>query len=202
MTTLLFTGFGVEAQEVKLPAPDKKGGSSLMETLWQRKSEREFSNKELSQKDLSNLLWAACGVNRPNDGKRTNPTARNLQEVTLYVFFADRVCCYDHKAHSLTQVAKGDHRALLASGQEFVLQAPVTLLMVANMESFGEKGDIRQWMGAVDAGIVSENINLFCAAYGFATVPRFMMDRDALTKLLGLSDKQVAILNNPVGYRK
>ena len=120
--TIFLTTVSVNAQDTKLPAPDKKGGSSVMEALWQRKTERTFSDKKLSEKELANLLWAACGVNRPENEKRTNPnpTARNLQEVTVYAFLPDRVCLYEHKTHTLKTIAKGDHRNLLAMGQNFV----------------------------------------------------------------------------------
>ena len=174
----------------------------MMETLWNRKSERTFTNKQLSDQDLSNLLWAACGINRTENGKRTNPTARNKQEVSVYAFFADRVCLYDYKTHALKTVAKGDYRKLLAKGQDFVLKAPVTLLLVVNLNMYDKIEDSSFLMGAADAGIVSQNINLFCAAYGLSTVTRATMDNDAIEQLLGLVDNQFPLLNNPVGYSK
>lgn len=190
------------SQETSLPAVAKKGGISMMETLWKRKSERTFSNKLLSDNDLSNLLWAACGINRAENGKRTNPTALNKQEVSVYVFLADRVALYDYKGHTLKTVAKGDHRKLLAQGQDFVLEAPVTLVLVGDLSVFGARNERSLTMVAADAGIVSQNINLFCAAYGLATVTRATMDQEGIARLLGLSDTQLPILNNPVGYGK
>lgn len=200
--TIFLTTVSANAQETKLPAPDKKGGSSVMEALWQRKTERTFSDKKLSEKELANLLWAACGVNRPENEKRTNPTARNLQEVTVYAFLPDRVCLYEHKTHTLKTIAKGDHRNLLAMGQNFVLQAPVTLLMVVDMALYTKRDEVAVTMGAADAGIVSQNINLYCAAFGLNTVTRATMDRTAIAKLLGLTPDQIPILNNPVGHSK
>ena len=200
--TIFLTAMLVNAQDTKLPAPDKKGGSTMMEAFWQRKSDRTFSDKKLSEKELGNQLWAACGVNRPENGKRTNPTARNLQEVSVYAFLPDRVCRYEHKTHSLKTVAKGDHRNLLAKGQDFVLQAPVTLLVVVDMALYGKRDEVAVSMGAADAGIVSQNINLCCAAFGLSTVTRGTMDREAITKLLGLTADQMPILNNPVGHSK
>lgn len=202
LTAIISTTLVSSAQDKKLPAPDKKGGSSMMETLWNRKSERTFTNKQLSDQDLSNLLWAACGINRTENGKRTNPTARNKQEVSVYAFFADRVCLYDHKTHSLKTVTKGDYRKLLAKGQDFVLKAPVTLLLVVNLNMYDKIEDSSFLMGAADAGIVSQNINLFCAAYGLSSVTRATMDNDAIEQLLGLVDNQFPLLNNPVGYSK
>ena len=174
----------------------------MMEALWQRKTDRTFSDKKLSEKELANLLWAACGINRPENGKRTNPTARNLQEISLYVFFPEHVCLYDHKTHSLKTVATGDHRKLLATGQDFVLQAPVTLLTVVDMSKYTKRDEVALTMAAADAGIVSQNINLFCAAFGLNTVTRGSMDREAISKLLGLTADQMPVLNNPVGHSK
>ena len=202
IASMLCTAVAANAQDTKLPAPDKKGGSSMMEALWQRKTDRTFSDKKLSEKELANLLWATCGINRPENGKRTNPTARNLQEICLYVFFPERVCLYDHKTHSLKTVATGDHRKLLATGQDFVLKAPVTLLTVVDMSKYTKRDEVALTMAAADAGIVSQNINLFCAAFGLNTVTRGSMDREAISKLLGLTADQMPVLNNPVGHSK
>lgn len=202
MSIFCLTSLSGKAQEIKLPVPDKTGGISVMEAFWQRKTDRKFSNKVLSEKELSNLLWAACGVNRADSGKRTNPTANNAQEISVYVFLSDCVCMYDHSTHSLKTVVDGDHRNILAMGQDFVLQVPVTLVIVVDMEKFGDRYEMMQPMGAADAGIVSQNINLFCAAYGLCTVTRGTMNREAVSKLLGLTEKQIPMLNNPVGHGK
>lgn len=200
VTTFLLMGISCFAQTTKLPTPDMKRQTiSVMETYKQRKSVREYSAKALSEQDLSDLLWAAQGQNR-EDGHLTSPTAMNRQEIRLYVFTEKSVSLYDPQANTLTQVASGDHRGIMASGQDFVKNAPVVLLMVADMDKFRSNNQHAQWMVAVDAGIVCENINLFCSAAGLCTVPRGTMDSKAISTLLGLNDNQIPLINNPVGY--
>ena len=200
VTTFLLMGISCFAQTTKLPTPDMKRQTiSVMETYKQRKSVREYSAKALSEQDLSDLLWAAQGQNR-EDGHLTSPTAMNRQEIRLYVFTEKSVSLYDPQANALTQVASGDHRGIMASGQDFVKNAPVVLLMVADMDKFRSNNQHAQWMVAVDTGIVCENINLFCSAAGLCTVPRGTMDSKAISTLLGLNDNQIPLINNPVGY--
>ena len=154
----------------------------------------------------SNLLWSAAGINRPEEGKRTNPTALNTQEIDIYVFTPEGVYLYDFKDNSLRIKAEGDHRALGAGtkafSQDFVLEAPVSLVLVANVGKFERKNDFNPMMAMADAGIVSQNINLFCAANGLATVPRASMDGDGIRALLNLDASFLPALNNPVGYAK
>ena len=200
VTTFLLMGISCFAQTTKLPTPDMKRQTiSVMETYKQRKSVREYSAKALSEQDLSDLLWAAQGQNR-EDGHLTSPTAMNRQEIRLYVFTEKSVSLYDPQANTLTQLASGDHRGIMASGQDFVKNAPVVLLMVADMDKFRSNNQHAQWMVAVDTGIVCENINLFCSAAGLCTVPRGTMDSKAISTLLGLNDNQIPLINNPVGY--
>ncbi|MDR3193923.1 MAG: SagB/ThcOx family dehydrogenase [Tannerella sp.] len=189
-------------QAIKLNAPDKKRGSAMMQTFSDRHSDREFSRQELDLQDLSDLLWAANGVNR-KDGKRTAPSAMNRQEIDVYVVRADGAYLYDAPSHSLKPVAGGDHRAAVAGQQDYVKTAPASLVMVINLDKLGDpNAGHTKLMGAVDAGIVSQNINLFCAAVGLSTVPRASMDQAELRKVLKLSDTQLPIMNNPVGYPK
>lgn len=196
------TTMGSMAQDIKLPAPNMKQKSmTVVEALATRHSVREYSSKELSQQELSNLCWAAFGKSRDNQ-HRTAPTAMNKKEIRLYVFTSKGVYEYQALENNLKQVAKGDNRKLLAAGQDFVTSAPVSLLMVIDYELFGSQGEHAQLMGCVDAGNVSENINLYCQAVGLCTVPRATMDSAAISKLLGLTAKQQPIMNNPVGYPK
>lgn len=190
------------AQERMLPAPDmNRSSAGIMDALNARRSVREYSPKELSEQDLADLLWAAQGKNR-EDGRMTSPTARNRQEILLYVFTAEGVSLYDHDRHSLKKVVEGDHRKLIAGPQAFAKTAPVCLLMVADFGKYGSDAEHAKMMVYCDAGIVSENINLYCAAVGLCTVPRGIMDVDGLVSLLGLGNKQIPVLNNPVGYPK
>ena len=151
-------------QDIALKAPDKKGGLSIMESLWQRKSVRSFSDKKLSDQMLSNLLWAAYGINRPEENKRTAPTAMNRQEIRLYAATEDGTYFYNAHKNVLEALTKGDVRPL---------KAPVVLIIAA--ESASDYVNI-------DGGIVSQNISLFCAGNGLATVARVSMDKNALSK--------------------
>lgn len=195
------------AQETKLPAPNKNRGLALTKALSVRRSVREFSPKMLSRQDLSDLLWSAAGINN-KEGRRTAPSALNLQDVTVYVFTETGVAKYIPTTHSLKTIVTGDHRQLVAGQQNFVMTAPVSLVLVSDLTKF-QKGDTTKepdkrsyMMGSVDVGNVSENINLFCAATGLSTVPRASMDSEGIQKLLHLTPYQLPIMNNPVGYKK
>lgn len=200
MAAMLCTSVSM-AQNVQLPAPATMGGKGVVETLWNRQSGTKFSDKMLSQQDLSNLLFAAIGVNREN-GKLTSPTASNKQEIRIFVFTAEGVSEYLNVENGLNPVATGDHRDLIAGMQNWVKTAPVVLLIVADGQKFGRTDERAKTMMAVDAGIVSENINIFCAGTGLVTRPRASMDTEAIKSLLGLDDSQLPLLNNPVGYGK
>lgn len=189
------------AQQVtKLPAPDLgRKTSTVAQAYKDRKSTREFSRKELSLQDLSDLLWAAQGQNR-EDGRLTAPTAMNRQEIRVYLFGKDNVSLYDPYANTLTLKAEGDHRDIIAQSQDFVREAPVVLVYVADGDAFGKTDEMSKRMMAIDVGIVSQNVNIFCSAAGFVTVPRAYMDNAAISRLLGLNENQFPMLNNPVGY--
>ena len=173
-----------------------------MEALSNRRSDREYSAKPLSEQDISDLLWAAYGINR-DDGRRTAPTATNAQEIDLYLFNETGGYYYNAKDNILEPRCAGDLRKLFANGQDFVLGAPVILLMVGDIEKLrGDDKDRKLRLACMDAGIVSQNINLFCASRGLATVPRAMMEENAIRDILNLKEFQHPILNNPVGYKK
>jgi SagB-type dehydrogenase family enzyme len=192
-----------ELKVIKLEAPDKTGGAPLMKVFNDRKSDREFAPDKLKPKDLSNLLWAANGINRA-DGKRTAPSAINAQDVDIYVVLPEGAYLYDAKAHALNPVAAGDYRAAVAGGgQAFVKTAPVSLVLVSDLSRLSKNPDDgTRLMAAVDVGIVSQNINIACAGLGLATVPRGSMDQEALKKALKLTTTQLLLINNPVGYPK
>lgn len=204
LSALLLIITSMNAQDLKgiqLNAPNKNRGTTVMKALADRHSEREYASKELSIEDLSDLLWAANGINRP-DGKRTAPSALNKQDVDIYVVLKEGAYLYDAQSNSLKPLAKGDHRSAVAGGQDFVNEAPVCLVLVSDLSRFGNTSDHTKLMGAVDVGIVCQNINLFCSAAGLSTVPRATMNIAALKSILKLSDSQLPIMNNPVGYPK
>ena len=190
------------AQDIDLPAPSRTGGSSVMEAFWQRQSVRDFAPDSLSLQDLSDLMFAAQGINRPESAHITAPSAMNKQEVDLYVFLPGGVYLYDKAAHRLVQRADSDERALVAGFQDFVKTAPVVLVLVANLERFGQYDSFAMNMVCVDTGIVAQNINLFCAGRGLGSVPRALMSTKEISQRLGLSDMEVPIMNVVLGYPK
>ena len=191
-----------DIKPVKLPAPQMQGGKPLMQALKERKTDRAFSSKELPQQTLSDMLWAADGINRPDSGRRTAPSAKNMQEIDIYVAKADGVYLYDAKANMLTPVLPGDIRALTGK-QAFVKDAPVNLVFVAD---FSKMGDLKEadanFYAATDTGFISENVYLFCSSSGLATVVRAMVDKPALAKAMKLRPDQQVILTQTVGYPK
>lgn len=190
-----------DAQSTVLPQPEMTGGLQIMDAFAARKSVREFSTEEIDPQTLSNMLWATCGVNRVTEGKRTNPTAMNRQEILVYVLTKDGASLYHPESNALELIAGGDHRQLVASGQDFVMQAPVSIVFVGDHNRFGMEGEKARMMVAVDAGIACENLCLYCAGAGLSTVPRATMDIAGLRKVLRLTDKQEPIMNNPVGFK-
>lgn len=188
---------------IKLPKPNLNRSGAVMKALSERQSTREYASKALSLADLSDLLWAANGINRNDSGKRTAPSAMNKQDVDVYVVLPEGTYLYDAKKHQLNLVAEGDHRGAVAGGQAFVKTAPVSLVLVSDISRFGDAKSARnQLMGAMDAGIVSQNISLFCSSANLATVPRASMDFDQLKKVLKLKETQMSMMNHPVGYFK
>lgn len=204
LVCLVFSAAAFAADKViKLPNPNLKRAGTVMKALFDRHSTREYAAKSLSLSDLSDLLWAANGVNRKDSGKRTAPSALNKQDVDVYVVLPDGSYLYDAKNHQLNLVSEGDHRGAVAGGQAFVKSAPVSLVLVSDIARFGDAKNARnQLMGAMDAGIVSQNISLFCSSANLATVPRASMDMDQLKKALKLKDSQIPMMNHPIGYFK
>lgn len=198
-TAMLCMVMVAAAQEVQpLPKPDKKAKMTLFQALDRRESVREYSDREIPERTLSNLLWAACGINRPGQGRITAPSAINVQDITVYVCRQDGAWKYDAAAHALTKVSDKDLRKQVAGFQDFAATAPVSLVLVSDISKVRNHSEL----GAMDAGYVSENICLACTALGLATVPRATMDKAELAKELKLSDSEVLMLNNPVGYKK
>ena len=203
-SVILLCAFYLQAQElsvIRLNAPDKTRGSAIMKALSDRQSVREFSPEALKPQDLSDLLWAANGINRP-DGKRTAASCRNFQDVELYVVLPEGVYVYDAKEHALNPVVSGDYRGAVASRQEFAKTAPLCIVLVADMTKYGDMSEASKLMAAIDVGIVCQNINVACAGLGLATVPRGTMDQATLRTALKLSDHHLLLMNNPVGYPK
>ena len=187
-----------------LPKPKTDGGMPLMEALKKRQTSRQFADRKLPDQVLSNMLWAACGVNR-EDGKRTAPTAVNCQEIDVYVAKADGLWLFDAKANDLKLVLDKDIRALTGK-QEFVKDAAVNLIFVADFAKMG--GPMAKSMteadkvlySAADTGFVSQNVYLFCASEGLATVFRGAVDQQKLNRALRLESEQFVAFAQTVGY--
>ena len=176
---------------IALPAPQIHGGRPLMEALALRSTSRSFSKDELPPQTLSNLLWAAEGINRPREGKRTAPSAMDWQETDIYVVMSSGAYVYDALANSLKPVAGGDYRALTGS-QDFVKDAPVTLVYVANADRMkGASGGLSESMMWADTAFISENVYLFAASENLATGVRAMINRPALAQALKLDARAV-----------
>ena len=185
------------AETIKLPAPDADSGVTVMQALKARHSERAFSDKDVPMDVLSGVLWAANGFNRPD--KRTNATGMNKQTIMVYAIMKSGAYRYDAKENVLVKVCGEDLRQAVAGAQSFAATAPVSLLITADVSDPVYKGN---WstLSHYDAGIVSGNIYLYCAANGLATVCRRTMDQDALKKALKLPNTTVLHLNHPIGY--
>jgi nitroreductase len=217
-------GQAPELKTIKLDEPNKTRGLPVMQAFALRASVREWSDKDLSLRDLSDLLWAADGINRP-DGRRTAPSAMNAQDVDIYVFMKEGGYKYDAASQSLVPIVAGDYRLAVTPprggpapkpgekpeakpmaappAKPAPTVAPVLLILVTDIGKFrmGETGTKLRF-GTLDVGIVSENIGVFCAGTGLATRPRAGMDTVKIKELLKLTDTQVPLLNHPVGYPK
>jgi hypothetical protein len=239
-------------QTIKLNEPNKKRGLPVMEALSVRASVREWSDKDLSLQDLSDLLWAANGINRPDSKKRTAASAMNAQDVDIYIFRKDGAYLYDAANQALIPVVAGDYREEIGMrpggptgpggpgapggpggppgqrpegappakpGEAPAAKpgetpgakppmgppspAPVVLVLISDSSRFrGGTPELKAEWGALDTGIVSQNIALFCAGTGMATRPRGGMNKERIASLLKLKETQRPFLNHPVGYPK
>lgn len=188
--------YSQDSKTIFLSEPDKTAGKPVMEAFSLRASVRDWSDQPLSVEDLSGLLWAANGINRP-DGRRTAPSAMNAQDIDLYVFLEGGVYLYNPGESSLEPVIPGDHRNLTGK-----TSAPVTLVLVSDISRFryGTDANRLDW-AKIDAGIVSQNISLFCAGMGLRTRPKASFpDMEKIRETLLLKSSQHVILNHPVGY--
>lgn len=198
---LLLPSCAFSLEPLALPKPCTEGGKPLMQALKERKSGREFSPKKLPPQVLSDLLWAAWGVNRP-DGRRTAPSASNRQEIDIYVATPEAVWLFDARGHRLMPVAAKDLRAL-TGGQDFVASAPLNLVYVADFGRMGTASEPDKVLySAAGAGFISQNVYLYCASEGLVTVVRGTVNRAGLAKALGLRPEQRIILAQTVGYAK
>ena len=191
-----------ELKEIKLLKPQMDGGRPLMQVLKDRHSSREFSTNELPLQVLSNLLWAAFGINRPDSGKRTAPSAVNWQNIDIYVALAKGLYLYDAKENILKPVLAEDIRAAIGI-QSFVKDVPVNLIYVADFSKIARgTEEVKNFYSAAHTGFISQNVYLYCASEGLATVVRGLIDREAVSKVMKLRPDQKVMLAQSVGYPK
>jgi SagB-type dehydrogenase family enzyme len=197
---LLMFAANVHAQEIiKLPPPKTEGGMPLMQALKERKSDREFSSRQLSPETLSSLLWAAWGINRP-DGHRTAPSARNLQDIDVYVAMSDGLYLYEAKDHQLIKILNEDIRAATGN-QEYVAKAALNLIYVSDLARLKVPDPMAvEFFTGAHTGFLSQNVYLFCASEGLSTVVRGNIDKTALAKIMKLREDQKITLAQSVGY--
>jgi len=189
-----------EMETIKLPEPDREGGRPLMEVLNDRKTSRQFSTEELPDQVVSNLLWAAFGVNRPEAGKRTAPSAVNWQEIEIYLANDKGVYLYNHLDHTLEPYMAEDIRTHTGR-QEFTSVAPVNLIYVADHRKMkGTDREQKIFYSAADTGFISQNVYLYCASENLATVVIGAVDKEALGKVMKLEPYMKVILTQTVGY--
>jgi SagB-type dehydrogenase family enzyme len=187
-------------EAVSLPAPRMQGGRPLFDALRERRSTRAFSSVALPLPLLSDLLWCAFGINRAATHGRTAPSAQNWQEIDIYLARADGLFLFDPNGHALAPVAASDLRGQIGLQSQETSPA-VELIYVAD---FGRATDAtedeRRMYCAANAGFIAQNVYLFCASQGLATVVRGAIDRSRLAVMMGLGREQRILLAQAVGY--
>ena len=192
---------GAGQARITLPPANTHGGLPLMDALAKRRSQREFATTPLSPQQLSDLLWAAWGVNRP-DGGRTAPSALDAQEIDLYLALPEGAYHYDAAAHALVRVADADVRRVTGY-QDFVDEAPLDLVLVADHARMRMvPAAQRESYASAAAGAIAQNVYLYAASTGLATVIRAWIDRQAIADALGLNHDQQVLLSQTVGFPK
>lgn len=189
---------------ISLPQPRMEGGKPLMVALKDRCSTKEFSPEPVPMELLSDLLWGANGINRPDSGKRTAPSAVNSQNIDIYVLLIHGVYLYDVKVHRLVPVLAEDLRPLSAGPQDYAKESPLHLLYVADYIKMSRIPDRPKqiFFSACNTGAITQNVGLYCASVGLGSAVRGTMDVPALRRKLKLGDHQEIILNQVIGYPK
>lgn len=184
---------------LELPPPRTEGGKPLIQTLKLRRSIREYSDRPLPAQVLSDLLWTAFGINRPS-GDRTAPYWRHIMVIDVYAAMAEGVWLYEPKRHVLLLHSRADIRAQTGL-QDFVASAPLNLVYVAHGERMQDiSANDRRLYASVDTGFIGQNVYLFCASEGLATVFRGAVDYDKLNRTMQLETDQFVTFAQTVGY--
>jgi SagB-type dehydrogenase family enzyme len=204
MLTIILPLTDITAQDAKdiiLPTPSKTGGKPLMDALNARSSSRDFSSKELSQQELSDLLWAADGINRPESGKRTAPTAMNWQDLDIYVVLPSGIYLYLPKENMLKLKKTGNYMKNTGK-QDFVENAALNLVYVSDLSKMKDaKKEDKVLYAGIHTGAVTQNVYLYCASVGLNTVTRRFIDFEKLTSIMELTSDQMIVLSQTVGFK-
>ena len=189
---------------IALPAPDTAGGMTVMQALSQRKTTRSFADAALSEQQLSALLWAANGINRPESGKRVNPTTMGIYCIDVYAVMADGIYKYDPEAHRLTLVSEEDLRPKINAKQTFVHTAPLTLVFVSNPvpprdPSRPANPERQHANNCLVAGTMLQSVALVAVDKGLGSCVRGSIDRDAFAKAARLAPDQKVLISQTIG---
>ena len=187
-------------EPIHLPPPETSGGMPLMQALNDRMSTKEFTKQVMERDQISSLLWAAFGINRPESGKRTVATAVNCQDIEVYVVLEKAAYVYQAKEHRLIPVVNRDVRSLAAT-QGYAKVAPINLVYVSDYSKMADRfKDKKPIYAAFHAGSISQNVYLYCASAGLGAVVRDSVDRAGLRDVLNLREDQVIVMAQSVGY--
>lgn len=202
VTCFALSAIAQETKPIPLPAPKLDPSKSLAQALKDRKTTREYATQNLPEQTISNLLWAAWGINRPDSGRRTAPSALNRQEIGLYIATDKGIYLYDPKGHALVPVASGDLRQQTYTQAPFK-DAPVDLVYVADLGKMGEGEEgPKIELAGMDTGVIAENVYLYCASAGLNTGYRVSIDKPLLSKTMKLRPDQRIMGAQSVGLPK
>jgi SagB-type dehydrogenase family enzyme len=203
LLAFLLAGITMKAQDIRqLPEPVKEGGKPLMIALSERQSSRSFANRDMSDQMMSNLLWAAFGINRPEMGKRTAPSSHNVQDIQVYAVTREGAYLYLPEKNALQQVNNQDVRQAMGK-QDFTGKATVNLVYVSDFSRYsGGSDQVKQATASAHCGFIGQNVYLFCASEGLHTVFRAWIDKDKIASALNLSKNQHVIYSQTVGFPK
>lgn len=192
-----------DLQPIRLLKPALENDKLFMQVITERKSSRDFSDRELSLQDLSNCIWCANGINRLEDGKRTSPSAMNKQDIDVYAVLKQGIFLYDAVKHELIPVVSGDYRKNTGM-QDWVSIAPLNIIYVSDLSkfSFTKEREAQVMTAAIDAGHCSQNVYLYGAAANLAVVVRTSIDKTKMAEILKLRPEQLIIAAQTVGFHK
>lgn len=186
----------IYGETISLPQPNLDEGLSINRALSLRASSREYSSESLTLEELGGVMWAAAGINRPENKHLTAPSAMAVYPVEVYAFFAEGVYRYDSATHILVRVAEGDHRELSAV-QDFAYTAPLNLVYIADLSRYAKfrmERTKEEFLAGLDAAGYAENVNLYAAGNGLKAITRGSLKTAEVLSLLSLDGKSHAVV--------